>query len=245
MTTALDIITEVRGYIRDSTDSSGNNMFTTSELLGYLNRSIDNLCYETDINYRPYEYLANTSLLTDDSVVPILTLTGSVESELYDLDLISYRNVGETDTAVRDLRVVNQKGLKTNTLDTWNKCVSIYDDKLHFSNDLVGDGTEANSDLIIISGKWKKTSLTSESSTYPFGSACEYASVAYMVCFGMYKKNQMEAGDRWMQVFLDRKKKIDDNTSNKKDFDNPDGLSLYKRPIETGYYFSQRKIPTS
>lgn len=244
MTTALQLITEARGYLRDGSDNSGSQLFSDTELLGYLNRSIDNLCYETDLNYRPYEYIVNTSALTNVRQIPILTLTASAESELYDLDLTSYRNAGETETAIRDLRVVNQKGLKVNSLDTWGKVVSIYDDILHFSCDLVGDGTDANSDLVLLSGTWKKATLTTTAATYPFGSACEYASIAYMVTFGMYKKGQMEAGDRWMQVFENRKKKIDDNTSNQKDFDNPDGLSMVKRPIETGYHFRQRRIGT-
>lgn len=244
MTTALTLINEARGYLRDGTDNSGSSLFSNDEFLGYLNRSIDNLCYETDINYRPYEYIVNTSNLTSANQVPILTITGGVESELFDLDLLSYRNSGETETAIRDLRVVNQKGLHMNSTNSFLKVVSIYDDILHFNVDLVGNGTSATSDLIIVSGKWKKASLTQTNNTYPLGAACEYASVAYMVTFGLYKKSQMDAGDRWFQVFESRKKLINDNTSNSKDFDNPGGLSLNKRTIETGYSYTQRRIGT-
>lgn len=244
MTLASTLITEIRGYLRDGTDNSGSYMVSDSEILGYINRSIDELCLDTDINIRTYEKTYNAAAiaaLSSSSVIPFTNITGGTESYLFELKGVWRLNAGTDNYNWCDLRTTD--ALENALLGSESTLIAaeVYDDSLYLNIAIPTDT------VLRITGRWKKTTLTATTDTYPLNVAAESATVAYAVAMGFYKKSQFEAGDRWILQWQDRKNKVANLIKKNRGFSLPGGISLVKKNIDVigGDFLRGRSIPSA
>ena len=62
MTIISELITEIRNALNEPS-TTPSQFYTDSEIQKYLQRSINDLCIETDVNYRIYDYIVPSSLI--------------------------------------------------------------------------------------------------------------------------------------------------------------------------------------
>jgi len=230
-TTVADLESEIRGYLKDSDQNTGATFFSSSEIMKYLQRAIDELCWSTQINYRPYDYTAVETL----SEISYILLTGSVESKLYDQGWLLFKE--SSDDRYQQLWVVTPQDNRNfvNDDDARVTC-EIYDDKIVFNRDIVAG------DKIAVAGRWKKADLVNSATVFPLDSSAEGACVAYSVAMGMYKREKLETGDRWFQQWMSRKNEIEKRISKFLNVDAPAGLTLNKTSSRNFYFNRQIDI---
>ena len=95
------LITEVRNALNDPS-TSPSPLLTDANILQNMQRAVNDLCIETEVNYRAYEY-THSGASTGD--VTFIELTGSAETALYQLKELSVKEVN--DTTFRRINRVN------------------------------------------------------------------------------------------------------------------------------------------
>ena len=224
MTTIAQLETEIRGYLKDSTANTNATLFQPDEIRGYLNRSINELCFSTAVNYRHYSYTFTSAV----SEILFTDITAGVESHLFDFQFILYKPTGQT--LYMDLPRATLHDYKNITTGSYPSVCILEDNKIKFNiPTVIGDS-------ISIIGKWQKTQLSSSADTYPLDTACEFASVAYAVAMGMYKKSMIEAGDKWLGFYSDRRQEIQTRTNKHILQTTPSGLTVNKGVSSTLTY---------
>lgn len=219
MATVQNLIDEVRAMLKDTTANTNATVLSDSELIAYFKRSINELCFSTDVNNRLYTYTFTAA----DTSKTFTQLTGGVESALFEYQYLLYHSVNWAADEWGRLYIVSPlDNLLASLAASDIKSCIIYDSTLTFNSAM------AVGDKVAISGKWKKTDIASVADTYPLDSACEFASVAYVNAMGLYKKSQMDAGDRWMQIYSDRRAEIEKRVKKLLMPTAPAGLTLRK-----------------
>jgi len=199
MTTNASLISEIRALTNDNNSSTDLRHLQDETILQFIQRATNDLCIETDINYRAYEY---THSGTDTDSFTFLTLTGSVETKLYKLDELSIQLLSEG--RVREIkRVSYTDNKKINNVDSTTviSC-HIYDDTIYFNADITAG------DIIYISGRWKKADLTLLGN-FSLDSMAEDCVVKYGASMGYYTQTKETLGKIWFDFFTYRKQSIE------------------------------------
>lgn len=199
MTTNLSMIQKIQRYLYEPETVGLPQLITQDMVLDLYNSAIQELCLETDINFRQYLYTEATSALPLSKT--FAELTGSVETDLYSLTELLIQD--NESTTYRDLWRTNMKD-KLNMEDFSTNiiyAVNIYDDAVHFSSGLVKDNE------IAISGRWKKATQTA-SGNFPLHPMAEGAVVYFSVAQACYIKGQLEKGNTWFNMYTYKKKAI-------------------------------------
>ena len=87
MTTISTMIGRVRAYASEPS-TAAKKYYTDSDIIDFMQTAINELCQETDVNQRIYEYTATGAI----SSATFVTLTGNAETALYDLKFLLYRD---------------------------------------------------------------------------------------------------------------------------------------------------------
>lgn len=222
MTTNVKLITEVRNLLNDPI-SSPAPYFQDETILQYIQRATDDLCIETDCNYRAYSYTAVASATS----ATFVTLTGSAENKLFRLTDLSVK--ASSDTTYREIkRVAYTSNLQiSDNNDSDIISVHIYDDTI-YPNAKINIG-----DTILISGRWKKADLVNPG-TFPLDSMAEDAVVKYATAMGFFTMTKMEVGQIWFTLYEQRKeviKKYYENLIKSKD---PGAVRVHKKSNSLG-----------
>jgi len=88
MTLNSALITEVRAITNDTSTNTDLQHLGDTTILQFLQRATNDICIETDINYRAYEYTHTTA---NKNSVTLVNLTGGAETKLYKLNELSAR----------------------------------------------------------------------------------------------------------------------------------------------------------
>lgn len=199
MTTNLSLIQKISRYLYEPEASGMPQLITQDMVIDFYNMAINELCLDTDINYRQYIYTeATTSKPTTKTFVEI---TGSAETHLFSLSELLVKE--ENEDYYRQLWRTNMEDKLNIQEDAtgWVNAVNIYDDSIKFSK-----GLEEN-DKIAISGRWKKAEQTA-SGNFPLHPMAESAVVYFAVANGFYVKGSIPTGDKWLAMYLNRKEGI-------------------------------------
>jgi len=202
MTAVSSLIAEIRDLLSEPTNLNPGKpvFFQDASIISYINRAIDDLCIETDVNYRVYEY----SVLAAADEYTFVALTGSVESDLLDLTWLDYYSVDDATDNWNSLLRVNprdNKNVSTGDTGVLLNCI-IYDDTIYLNRDT------AIGDKFLIGGRWKKTTLTATSDTFPLDAMSEDAVIKFATSMGNYKQHNDSLGDKWLLLYEARKKQI-------------------------------------
>jgi hypothetical protein len=230
-----ELVTEVRNLLNDPSTSAAP-FFTDATILQNLQRAVNDLCIETNVNYRAYEYTHSGASTTD---VTFLELTGNAETALYQLKELSVKQVN--DVTYRQLNRVSftDKNITTDLASVNVTACHIFDNTIY-----TNQGIEAD-DKILITGNWKKPNL-SLNATFPLDTICEDAVVRYAVAMGYLNMTKQDAYGVWYQLYLERKstvKKYYDDLIKAKQ---PSAVSVHKKSNAIGYsygYINTEIIP--
>jgi len=224
MVSNANLILETRALLNDTTTNPIPHL-EDSTILQFLQRSVNDLCIETDINYRAYQYTHSGADITS---ISFINLTGGAEIALYSLKELSIKQV--SDGYIRVLKRVNytnNERIKDNDNDRVIAC-HIYDNTVYF-NVKVKDG-----DIILISGRWRKPDLTLGGS-YPLDSMAEDCSVKYSTSTGYYTQTKVNLGDIWFKQYAYRKQQIEAYYKDMLQAKDPGAVTVRKKSNSLGY----------
>ena len=212
------LITEIRNALNDPSSSPAPH-FEDDTILQYMQRAVNDLCIETDVNYRAYEY---THSGADTSSLTFLTLTGNAETALYKLKELSVKE--ENNNTYRQLNRVNytDKNIVTDLQATQVIACHIFDGTIYTNTDI-----EAN-DKILITARWKKPDLTL-GGTFPLDTMCEDAVVRYAIAMGYLNMTKQDAYSVWYPLYLERKKTVLDYYADLIKSKQPGAVSVHKQ----------------
>jgi hypothetical protein len=196
MTTNLELVTKIQRYLYEPTDSNSPQLITTEMVLDFYNMAIDELCLETDINYRQYLYTEATSALPTSKT--LIELTGNVETHLFSLSELLIKETEEEYYRVLYKPNMEEKLNITYDSTDWVIACNIYDDSVKFTKGL------DSGDVVAISGRWKKA-LQTTSGDFPLHPMGESAVVYFAIANGCYVKGDIATGDKWFSLFVNRK----------------------------------------
>lgn len=195
------LVNEIRGYVNEpNTIASEDRLFDDTEIIGYIKRSINDLCIDSDINYYIYELTVTSISVLDYSFTDI---SGNTNIRMLDTSFILYHSLSWGDDEYCPL-------LKTTPLDYYNlKNTST----TYITSTIYGDTIRLNiapqvGDKIVVAGRWSKPEVDSLTNDYPLNAICEDASVKYATAMCLYKAEKYEAGDRWLLQYKDRKSNL-------------------------------------
>lgn len=218
MTINSDLITEVRNALNDPS-SSPAPLLTDANILQNMQRAVNDLCIETEVNYRAYEY---THTGASSTSIAILDLTGNTETALYKLKELSIKE--ENNNTFRRLNRVNytDKNIITDLGENNVTACHIYDNTLYLNSAIEVD------DIILVSGRWKKADLTLNG-TFPLDTMCEDAVVRYAIAMGYLNMTKKDAYAVWYPMYLERKKTVEDYYADLIKAKQPSAVSVHKR----------------
>jgi hypothetical protein len=234
MSTNASLIQEIRNALNDPSTSSAPH-FSDATILQNMQRAVNDLCIETEVNYRAYEY---THSGADDDSFTFLELTGNTETALYKLKELSIKE--ENNTTFRLLNRVSftDKNIVTDIGANQVSACHIFDNTIYLNTAL-----EAN-DKILITGRWKKPDLTL-GGTFPLDTMCEDAVVRYAIAMGYLNMTKQDAYGVWYQLYLERKETVKSYYNDLIKAKQPSAVSVHKRTNNLGYDFAyvQEIIP--
>ena len=218
------LITEIRALLNDTTTNPIPHL-EDSTILQFLQRSVNDLCIETDINYRAYQY---THVGADITSISFTDITGGAEIALYNLKELSIKQ--KADGYIRVLKRVNftnKERIKDNYTDNVIAC-HIYDNTIYFNGNIKAD------DIILITGRWRKPDLTI-SGNYPLDSMAEDCSVKYATSTGYYTQSKVNLGDIWFKQYAYRKQQIEAYYKDMLQAKDPGAVTVRKKSNSLGY----------
>lgn len=196
MTTNLELVKKIQRYLYEPTDSNSPQLITEEMVLDFYNMAIDELCLETDINFRQYLYTEAT--ISEPESKTFSELTNNVETHLFSITELLIKEKQEE--YYRELYKTNMEdklNIQENATD-WIVGVNIYDDSIKLTKGL------DSGDTIAISGRWKKAIQTT-SGNFPLHPMGESAVLYFAVANGCYVKGDITTGDKWFSLFVNRK----------------------------------------
>ena len=212
------LITEVRNALNDPS-TSPSPLLTDANILQNMQRAVNDLCIETEVNYRAYEY-THSGVSTGD--VTFIELTGNTETALYQLKELSIKEVNNT--TFRRINRVNYTDKNVITDISINNVTAchIFDNTIYLNASLEAD------DKILITGRWKKPDLTL-GGTFPLDTMCEDAVVRYAIAMGYLNMTKKDAYAVWYPMYLERKETVKSYYADLIKAKQPSAVSVHKQ----------------
>jgi len=225
------MIGRVRGFLSEPS-TIDQKFFSDEEIIDYLQMGINELCLETDVNYRIYNF-TNTVAGTEFTFP---ALTGGIEEYLFELKFLLVRDQDWQENIFNDLLRVNPK-TNQSSVSAENRAFTctIYDSTIHLNKTLKVD------DEIIIAARWKKADITA-SGDFPLDVIAEDACVKYATHLGFNKKVKIETANNWFALWNARKEKIEKVFKKNVDQKFPYGLTVQKTGQTLGRGVSNRQV---
>lgn len=225
MVLVSSIITKIRSRLYESTSattSTGAKFLQDDEIIEYINDAIDDLCEDTDINYKQFTYNITAGLEASSYTLSEL----SDSNDIIDLYSILYKLSTGDDTNWYPLYKASYRDLKADSTDTGILTGQIHDSTLFLNR------TSVEGEAIFIDGKYKVADIASSGETFPLNFLGQTAVIKYATAMGFYKKEKFDSGDKWMALYFDKKQKIEKIYRKMTSYDSPSTVLTYKNGYE-------------
>lgn len=197
MTLNSELVTEIRALINDTNDNPIPHL-KDSNILSFMQRAVNELCIESDVNYRVYAYTHSGLPI---SSISFIDLTGGVEEDLYKLNELSIKTI--TEDYFKPLKRVNytkNEVIKDFDSDNVYSC-HIYNKTIYFNSNINAG------DIILITARWKKPNLVL-GNNFPLDSMSEDCIIKYSSAIAYFTMNKIDLGNIWFAQFTYRKDQI-------------------------------------
>jgi hypothetical protein len=197
MTLNSELVTEIRALINDTTDNPIPHLDDVN-ILSFMQRAVNELCIESDVNYRAYAYTHSGLPI---SSISFIDLTGGVEEDLYKLNELSIKTI--TEDYFKPLKRVNytkNEVIKDFDSDNVYSC-HIYNKTIYFNSNINAG------DIILITARWKKPNLVL-GNDFPLDSISEDCVIKYSSAIGYFTMNKLDLGNIWFAQYTYRKDQI-------------------------------------
>ena len=151
-----------------------------------------------------YAWTSGTGIIKMPIQYLFTSISASSTIPLVDLRFMAYRADDWDEWLYDDLpKTTPRAGVSFTTPAQRRQTCTVYNDSIYLAK-----GPEID-DKILVAGRWLPTPITTSGDTYPLGAVEEDATIKYVTSMGWLKKNKIETGAAWQQLYQERKKDIE------------------------------------